>query len=115
MSKTDKTRPYWVRLFDQPQNYLEAHDHVNGVCDLPDRPAADSSSNTWWGSWLRHECGYTWSAAFCYSGEGQCGCRLCTGYHTRREERRRDRHDARRKANDWLKEFRSQKFDLQDW
>lgn len=25
-----------------------------------------------------------------------CGCRLCTSYHWRRQERRRDRHAARR-------------------
>lgn len=34
MSDTDKTKPYWVRLKQNPQEARERHDHRDGVCDL---------------------------------------------------------------------------------
>lgn len=34
MSKTDKTRPYWVQLTDDAFRVVEDHDHRNGPCDL---------------------------------------------------------------------------------
>ena len=36
MSKTDKTRPIWVKLYDPVDNQVreEIHDHRDGVCDF---------------------------------------------------------------------------------
>ena len=34
MSDTDKTKPYWVQLRQNPQLARERHDHRNSVCDL---------------------------------------------------------------------------------
>lgn len=34
MSDTDKTKPYWVKLKQNPQWRRERHDHRDGICDL---------------------------------------------------------------------------------
>lgn len=34
MSRTDKTRPYWVQLTDNVFHVVEDHDHRFGPCDL---------------------------------------------------------------------------------
>jgi hypothetical protein len=45
MSKTDKTRPWWVRLADKPMvTCLPVHDHRFGLCTLPDKITAESAS-----------------------------------------------------------------------
>jgi hypothetical protein len=87
MSKTDKTRPWWVRIADTPgTTSVAAHDHRFGHCTLPDEITPDSISAS----------GCRWSSA----GYHQTGC-PSTGCgrewsELRREERRRDRHQARR-------------------
>ncbi|WP_436762683.1 hypothetical protein [Streptosporangium sp. V21-05] len=91
MSKTDKTRPWWVRMADAPMaTCLPVHDHRFGPCTLPDEITADSAS-------LSHRAGNCyWSATayayylFGYGHGGREWSRL------RREERRRDRHRTRR-------------------
>jgi hypothetical protein len=72
MSRTDKTRPWWVKMAERPMvTCRPQHDHRFGPCTLPERVAriADTVHN---------------------------GCRECTGYYFRREERRRSRHRSRR-------------------
>ncbi|GAA3128362.1 hypothetical protein [Streptosporangium carneum] len=91
MSKTDKTRPWWVRMADTPMvTCLPAHDHRFGPCTLPNEITADSAS-------LSHRTGGChWSAtpyAYYWFGYGHGGWE---GSCIRREERRRDRHRARR-------------------
>jgi hypothetical protein len=34
MSDTDKTKPIWVQLYQNPQYRVEDHDHRHGECDL---------------------------------------------------------------------------------
>jgi len=34
MSKTDKTRPYWVKLLEESPERVESHNHEKGICDL---------------------------------------------------------------------------------
>ncbi|GAA2083832.1 hypothetical protein [Actinomadura alba] len=45
MSKTDKTRPRWVRMADAAMvTCLPVHDHRFGPCTLPDEITADNAS-----------------------------------------------------------------------
>jgi hypothetical protein len=45
MSKTDKTRPWWVRMADAPGvTCVPAHDHRFGSCTLPDKITAANAS-----------------------------------------------------------------------
>ncbi|MFI0420719.1 hypothetical protein [Spongiactinospora sp. 9N601] len=96
MSKTDKTRPAWVRMADRPLvTCVPVHDHRDGVCTLPDEITA-------WSASLSHRpSGCYWSAtayAYCLFGYGTGGREW---YHLRREDRRRSRHEARRRLRAW--------------
>jgi hypothetical protein len=93
MSKTDKTRPFWVRMADTPGlTSVPVHDHRFGPCTLPDRIHADTRSDDaaharcFWGSGGYHVIG-------CPSDGGSCS-REWQAY--RREANRRDRYQARR-------------------
>jgi hypothetical protein len=91
MSKTDKTRPWWVRIADEPMvTCLPIHDHRFGSCTLPDEITTDSAS-------LSHRTsGCYWRASDHYwfdCGGGEGGREW---YSFRREERRRSRRRARR-------------------
>ncbi|HEX3786971.1 MAG TPA: hypothetical protein VHW44_03850 [Pseudonocardiaceae bacterium] len=91
MSKTDKTRPWWVRLADEPMvTCLPVHDHRLGSCTLPDEITADSAS-----LWNRTD-GCYWRASDYYLFEhgGLTGGR--ERHYFRREDRRRSRRQARR-------------------
>jgi len=91
MSRTDKTRPWWVRMADAPMvTGVPVHDHRFGPCTLPERITAGSASL----SFRRGRCYWGGSANDLF---GNDGCRECTGYHFRREERRRSRHQVRRR------------------
>lgn len=51
MSDTDKTKPYRVKLAQNPEWRVEEHDHRNGQCEL------DSNNiDFWWKT--RRQCGY---------------------------------------------------------
>lgn len=57
MSRTDKTRPYWVQLTDPTQfRVVEDHDHRFGPCDL-DRwdPWYEQHRNRWRGNGRKPE------------------------------------------------------------
>lgn len=42
MSKTDKTRPYWVKLADTTYKARkEYHDHADGICDIAQATGKD--------------------------------------------------------------------------
>ncbi|MEV1167631.1 hypothetical protein [Nonomuraea sp. NPDC049784] len=91
MSKTDKTRPWWVRMADAPMmTCLPVHDHRFGLCTLSDEITADSASMS------HRTSGCYWGATDHYL----FGCGSLGGgrewHHFRREERRRSRHQARR-------------------
>lgn len=88
MSRTDKTRPLWVRLNDAlTVNAAPAHDHRYGPCTLPDRLTRD---------WDIADCTWELTAYFAMEHGGHNGCRACTDYYDRRERRRRSRRQARR-------------------
>jgi hypothetical protein len=90
MSKTDKTRPLWVQLADAPMvTCVPVHDHRFGPCTLSDEVTADSAFL----SWRRGKC--YWGAVQHHLFNLSDGCRACTDYYHRREERRRGRREAR--------------------
>jgi hypothetical protein len=92
MSKTDKTRPWWVQMADAPVTCVPVHDHRFGPCTLPAEITADSASPS------HRTSGCYWGVTDYYwlGSNSSDGCRECTGYYFRREERRRSRHQARR-------------------
>ena len=101
MSKTDKTRPQWVKASDHPALLEEEHDHSQGLpCDLPPRPLL-------WGAGEKTRCVWVMSQVAIFRGEvGRCGCAFCSGRHWRREESRRERRQGRRYARSaWKSEY----------
>ncbi|MFF5260481.1 hypothetical protein ACFY4C_16165 [Actinomadura viridis] len=92
MSKTDKTRPWWVGMADVPMlTCVPVHDHRYGPCTLPEEITAGTSSLNRSG-----KSGCYWGATDHYLFD--CGA-LSGGRewaHFRREERRRSRRQARR-------------------
>ena len=99
MSKTDKTRPWWVQMTDATGLTCKPiHDHRFGPCTLPAAPTSERAllgarrAGCYWGGtawyWTRRpeSHGYReWS-------------------DIRRQDRRRSRHQARRSPNaglDW--------------
>jgi hypothetical protein len=90
MSKTDKARPWWVRLADAPMvACLPVHDDRFGPCTLPDEITADSASLS------HHTSGCYWRATdhYLFDCGGVGGGR--EWHYLRREERRHSRHQAR--------------------
>jgi hypothetical protein len=91
MSRTDKTRPWWVKLADRPMvTCRPQHDHRFGPCTLPERINADTAPI------YRPLRGCYWVVTDRFAGTIHDGCRECTGYYFRREDRRRSRHESRR-------------------
>jgi hypothetical protein len=90
MSKTDKTRPWWVRMADAPMvTCVPVHDHRFGPCTLPDEitPAGASLSHRTRGCYWRATDHYLFGGGLSGGREWQ---------DLRREERRRSRRQARR-------------------
>jgi hypothetical protein len=92
MSRTDKTRPWWVRMADTPMlTCTPVHDHRWGPCTLPDEVTMDSASLS------RRMSGCYWGATdyFMDHGGGLSGGEEWAFFC--REKRRRSRHQARRR------------------
>jgi hypothetical protein len=92
MSRTDKTRPWWVGMAETPGlTCVAVHDHRFGPCTLPDEINAASASLN-----RRGYDGCRWGATdhFLFEHRPINGGR--EWYAFRRESRRRDRHQTRR-------------------
>lgn len=94
MSRTDKTNPYLVRLWDGTLERVAHHDHRRGECDLP-------------GTWAEHERSYidqpsrcTWDLRF--TGVNPCCCSICRAQPWVRADQR----GARRRSHMRLEEVR---------
>jgi hypothetical protein len=91
MSRTDKTRPRWVKMADRPMvTCRPEHDHRFRPCTLPEQINADTAPI------YRPTKGCYWVVTDQLASMVHNGCRECTGYYFRREDRRRSRHHARR-------------------
>lgn len=96
MSRTDKTRPIFVRMVDHKDvkvGILARHNHVKGYCDLPDRHDAKAIMEHHNVRRADYNDSCHWN--FSYKGVNICGCSMCTGKFSRREERRAQRHAAK--------------------
>ncbi|SKM19290.1 Uncharacterised protein [Mycobacteroides abscessus subsp. massiliense] len=89
MSRTHKTKPFWVKLRQGHLAAEEFHDHRVGPCDLPGQIVGDS--------WHTTRCRYL----FAYTGVHTCCCWMCHGP----DERRKDRVERRRAVRDWRSEY----------
>ena len=95
MSRTDAHGPFWSWLND-PAARKEVHDHRNGPCDLPsvqDQLRKDG------GALRRTRC--RWEVDHTRVPP-LCGCRMCTEHEWRRGERRRERHETKRRLRNYL-------------
>ena len=80
MSRTDAHRPWWVRQHDPDwrRDFVERHDHRDGVCDLE--------------HWLAGRDGVPARCMRYASGvRNFCGCEMCTNRFRRRYSHRRAR------------------------
>ncbi|MET7637656.1 hypothetical protein [Streptomyces sp. NPDC005438] len=96
MSRTDRTKPLWVRRAEHAPRPV--HDHRQGDCDLPPRPTRqDPGTRCGWEAPETLVFGHT-----CCSG---CGERSCTrewqGWV--RAGNRRERYEGRREARRHLR------------
>ncbi|MFE6645056.1 hypothetical protein ACFVJS_00740 [Nocardioides sp. NPDC057772] len=104
MSRTDKTQPYRVRLWDGTLARTAVHDHRDGVCDLPADVREDLSSYALTGGFRAASSCY-WTMHF--TGTMSCCCSMCHDGAGLRAERRADRHRTRRELADLVKEANS--------
>lgn len=91
MSRTDKTKPVWVRHAEHDPRPV--HDHRFGGCDLPPRPMPEGSDTRCrWERPEAHIFGHT-----CCSG---CHDRVCVAEWQQyvKAGNRRERYAARREA-----------------
>lgn len=122
MSKTDKTRPYRVKMFESAANYEAVHNHAS-------RPKRDKNGNYvyrliggfWPGGEPKreqvyedfdgncdlpaspnvhipedwHGCHYTAKRGWEFSGEARCGCPRCTDQFERKAKAKRERRKTR--------------------
>jgi len=96
MSRTDKTRPWWVKMAERPMVTCKPrHDHRFGPCTLPDRIDARTAPIH------RPARGCYWGVTALTAGQVHNGCRACTDYYFRRADRRRSRHESRRELHEY--------------
>jgi hypothetical protein len=132
MARTDKTRPHWVKMADDPGNYREVHNHATRL--LRDEhgeyvrvPTGEISKFT--GQPITRivrvpfdecdlpdspterqtnydGCHYDYTYSWINSGQARCGCNLCQDTLWRREENRRQRRAARQETRDVARQIR---------
>lgn len=109
MSRTDKTQPFQIRLWDGTLHRTAVHNHADGICDLPHTLAETLAQYDAGGGFCPPGACF-W--VFQYTGIKTCGCGLCRDSAGLRAERRNERHRVRRELNDALKAARTGVADL---
>lgn len=81
MSRTDKTKPFRVKLLHRDLTFHDDHDHTRGGCDLPPLNSSPFRSP-----------GGRCSREFQFTGTRVCACATCSGawYERRSKKSRRD-------------------------
>ncbi|MGW3013083.1 hypothetical protein ACWC9R_30305 [Streptomyces sp. NPDC001219] len=91
MSRTDKTKPLWVRHAEHRPRPV--HDHRYGACDLPPRPTHEKTDT---------RCRWEDPGTLLFGGTCCAGChaRACVRERQQmvKEENRRERYAGRRAA-----------------
>lgn len=97
MSKTDKTRPWWVRARERGIVVHDALQHATDGCNIEDLDPRRS--------W-QPGCSID-DHALVYGGrDWGCGCRMCADQDVRKAKRRRERRAAHRYgAQGWQQEY----------
>ncbi|CRZ14802.1 hypothetical protein [Mycolicibacterium neworleansense] len=95
MSKTDKTKPFWVKLMHGDLATEEQHDHIDGNCDLP--PIGDATAFIYGTTQCRR--------AFVYTGIRPCCCKLCQDYGWDIRPGKRQRIESGRMCRDWQRNY----------
>ncbi|MBM2614598.1 hypothetical protein JIG36_03395 [Actinoplanes sp. LDG1-06] len=92
MSRTDKTRPWWVQMADAPMRACRPHhDHRFGPCTLPPEITRDTAGL----GDRRDGCRWVGTQSYWYRRCESKGAREWAFW--RRTENRRDRHQERRR------------------
>lgn len=91
MSRTDKTRPTFVKL---REHTVEVHDHRNGMCDL-------ASGSPEYG-WTRGKC---YLDAQWWRPEFRCGHTCTCVYGWWEQKKSKDRRARKAAARNWWKEY----------
>lgn len=133
MSRTDKTRPFRVKMLDKPGNYREVHNHhsrvlldeqgnavrvpvegkfVNGhqvmaTVYVP-HPTCDLPASPWDKDdrpYSYYSCHYTYTYSWINTGEARCGCPMCSDTVGRKQETRSKRRAAKRAVRNWEVEY----------
>lgn len=107
MSKTHKTKPFWVKMMQGHLATSEFHDHRDGPCDLPPQVELDEWMRT---GRCRHE--------FRYTGIRTCGPSCCGDPSD--SPSRRQRSAGKRAVSSWQEEYDSDIapeyfWEYQDW
>lgn len=131
MSRTDKTRPFWVKVCESASNYREVHNHASRLLrddkgnyvreEVPGETLwngapktrivvvpfteCDLPSSPWPDNGHYDACHWMYTREFMSRGEARCGCRVCSQDDWFRSENRRDRRDAKRYTRNWDKEY----------
>ncbi|RYP86842.1 hypothetical protein EKO23_07650 [Nocardioides guangzhouensis] len=95
MSRTEKTSPYLVKLWDGTLRRVAEHDHRFGDCDLPQTLAEH-----------RARCNSRCRWELRYDGTHICCCQLCRAQTWVRNDLRGERNRARIRLGEALKEYR---------
>lgn len=96
MSKTDKTKPFWVKLMHGDLATEELHNHTEGTCDLP--PVEDATAFTYRTTRCRR--------GFVYTGTHVCCCPVCHGdFGWDVRPGKRQRLESRRMCRDWQRDY----------
>ena len=100
MSRTDKTKPLWVRHAEHGPRAV--HDHRFGACDLPSRPERRETGESRKGEESGTRCRWEHPGALLFRASccAGCGRRGCTAEWQRyvKESNRRERYEGRRLA-----------------
>ncbi len=88
MSRTDRTKPLWVRCAEH--SLRAAHDHRHGSCDLPPNPTREDTDT-------RCQWEYSWIGRTCCSGPNGRAAKMESG-RMNKADNRKERHAARREA-----------------
>lgn len=96
VSRTHKTKPFWVKMKQGHLATAEHHDHRDGVCDLPEEIDAR------WYMRSQTTCHYE----FAFTGIHTCCCALCHGDYSW-FAKKRNRMIRKRECKEWDKEYES--------
>jgi hypothetical protein len=104
MSRTDKTRPYWVKLLDESSARMEQHYHEDGTCNFDE--AVKDLQNVW-----PRKCGYTvsyygWNSGFFSRGPASwLKAEVRIRHGAARAKLRKDVHDMLKLSREEMEDY----------